>query len=183
MERIKMTFGQFSAYLRDLKGCQFISVISMTDADMYLRNNPFRGRVKKVTFTPMQFNYDYETAVNNRLEREGKERSFSADHLKWGVWVEGMRNKVITHKGGLYLRTYCVKGATPRSFYLLDGHLASAEEYEQFASFLKPESVSAKQCEAGLDESDHVKPRTYGFGSLIAVTINHTRIYLVDDEE
>lgn len=182
MERIKMTFGQFEAFLRDLKGCQFISVVSMTDADMYQRNNPFKGRVQKVSFAQMQFNYGYESAVNNRLEREGCEPEFKALRLKWGHWVDGMLNKVIEHKGNRYLRAYRVKGAEPRAIYLLDGHLASAEEFAQFAPYLKPDTESARQTEAGLDKEDQVEPRAYKFSSLIALTINHTRIYLVDEE-
>lgn len=180
MEKMKMTSAQFVQFLANLKGCQFVNIMALTDADMYLRNNPFRGRVKKFTITPMQFGYDYETAVNNRLRKEGKEADFSADKLPWGSWVDGMRNKVITHKDMLYMRTYCVRNARPRTYYLLDGYLASTEEYKEFAPFLKPSSTSAKQSEAGLAEEFQVKPRDYKFSSLVAVTINHTRIYIED---
>ena len=180
MERVKMTSEQFKQYLNNVKGCKFINVTALTDADMYLRNNPFRGRVKKLSITPMQFGYDYETAVNNRLAREGKEANFTADNLPWGQWVEGMRNKVIAHKDMLYLRTYCVRNARPRTFYLLDGHLASVEEYKEFAPFLKPSSTSDKQSAHGLEEEFQVKPRDYKFSSLVAITINHTRIVIED---
>lgn len=180
MEKIKMTRSQFVEFIRNLKGCQFVNIMALTDADMYLRNNPFRGRVQKFTITPMQFGYDYETAVNNRLAREGKEANFTADNLPWGAWVEGMRNKVIAHKDMLYLRTYCVRNAKPRTYYLLDGHLASVEEFAQFAPFLKPSSKSDKQTAHGLEEEFQVKPRDYKFSSLVAITINHTRIVIED---
>lgn len=176
-----MTFAQFTEYVRNLKGCQFVNIMALTDADMYLRNNPFRGRVQKFTITPMQFNYDYEKAVNNRLAKEGKEANFTADKLPWGSWVEGMRNKVITHKDMMYLRTYCVRNAKPRTYYLLDGHLASVEEYKEFSPYLKPSSTSSKQSEAGLDEEFQVKPRDYKYSSLVAVSLNRTRIYLVNE--
>lgn len=182
MEKIKMTYTQFMGYLASVKGCQFMNVVAITDPDMYLRNNPFRGRVKKVTITPMQFGYSYQNAVNNRLDREGCEANFEADALSWGAWVKGMENKVIEHKGMHYLRTYCVRNAKPRTFYLLDGHLASTEEYAEFSQFFKAPSTSAKQEEAGLAEELQVKPRNYKFSSLVAVTLNHTRIILVDDK-
>jgi hypothetical protein len=182
MEKIKMTYGQFMTYLNNLKGCQFVNVMALTDADMYLRNNPFKGRVQKFTITPMQFGYDYETAVNNRLAREGKEANFSADKLPWGSWVSGLRNKVIAHKEMYYLRTYCVRGAKPRTYYLLDGHLASTEEYAEFSQFFKAPSTSAKQEDAGLAEEYQVKPRDYKFKSIVAISINHTRVLLVDDK-
>lgn len=180
MEKVKMTKAQFVEFVKTIKGCKFVNIMALTDADMYLRNNPFRGRVQKFSITPMQFGYDYETAVNNRLAREGKEANFTADNLPWGAWVKGMRNKVIEHKDMLYLRTYCVRNARPRTYYLVDGHLASAEEYKEFAPFLKPSSTSAKQSEAGLAEEFQVKPRDYKFSSLVAITINHTRIYIED---
>lgn len=181
MERIKMTTPQFMEFVRNLKGCQFINVMALTEADMYLKNNPFRGRVQKFTITPMQVGYDYEKAVNNRLAREGKEPTFSADKLPWGVWVEGLYNKVISHKDMLYLRTYCVRNAKPRTFYLLDGHLVDANEMANIAQYLKPSTTSTKQSDAGLSEEFHVKPRDYKFSSIVCVTLNHTRIYLENE--
>jgi hypothetical protein len=180
MEKIKMTRSQFVEFVRNLKGCQFINVMALTDADMYLRNNPYRGRVKKFSITPMQFGYDYETAVNNRLAREGREANFTADKLPWGSWVEGMRNKVIEHKDMLYLRTYCVRNAKPKSFFILDGHLASVEEYKEFKQWLKPDTASDKQSAHGLEEEFQVKPRDYKFSNLVALSINHTRIVIED---
>lgn len=175
-----MTSAQFVEFVKALKGCQFINVMALTDADMYLKGNPYRGRVKKFTITPMQIGFDYETAVNNRLAREGKEANFTADKLPWGHWAEGLRNKIIEHKDMLYLRTYCVRKAKPRTYYLLDGHLASAEEYKEFSQFFKPKSESDKQSAHGLEEEFQVKPRDYKFSSIVAITINHTRIVLED---
>ena len=96
-----MTYGQFMTYLANLKGCQFMNVVAITDPDMYKKSpmdktpNPFIGRVKKITITPMQFGYSYENAVNNRLDRQGCEANFEAEALSWGAWVKGMENKVI----------------------------------------------------------------------------------------
>lgn len=180
MEKIKISRSQFVEFLRNLKGCQFVNIMALTDADMYLRNNPYRGRVKKFTITPMQIGYDYETAVNNRLRKEGKEANFTADKLPWGEWLNGMRNKVIAHKDMLYLRTYCVRNARPRTYYIVDDHIASVEEYKEFAPFLKPSSTSDKQSAHGLEEEFQVKPRDYKFSSIVAITINHTRFVIED---
>lgn len=178
MEKIKLTREQFCEYLNNVKGCKFINVMALTDADMYLRNNPYRGRVQKFTITPMQFGFDYEKAVNNRLEKQGLERTFSAEKLPWGEWVNGMFNKVISHNDMLYMRTYCVKNSKPRTYYFVDGHLASIQEYKEFSVFLKSSTSSQKQSSCGLDEEFQVKPRDYKFSSLVAVTINGTRIYI-----
>lgn len=178
MERIKMTREQFVEYVKDIKGCRFVNVIAITDADMYLRNNPYRGRVKKFTITPMQINYDYETAVNNRLKKLGEEPNFKADKLPFGSWLKGFENKIIVHKDEFYLRTYCVKNKHPKTFYLLDGVLVTKEQMADIKEWLKPTSASDKQSNAGLEEEYQVKPRTYKFESLIAITIKHTRIYI-----
>lgn len=183
MERIKMNFAQFAEYVSNLKGCQFVNVFALTTAEMNKGRganlNPYYGRVQKFTATPMQVGYDYENAVNNRLEREGKERSFSAERLPWGEWVT--LNKVITHKGMLYLRTYCVRKSHPKTFYLLDGELATAEQYNAFAPYLKGASTSTKQEACGLEEEYQVKPRDYKFSSILAITMNGTRITLVEE--
>ena len=179
MEKIKMTKSQFVEYLANLKGCQFVNVIALTDAEMNKRNNVYYGRVKKFTITPMQINFDYEKAVNNRLKKEGKEPNFSAEGRKWGQWLHF--NKVATHNGEYYLRCYCVKNSRPRTYYLLDGRIATDEEFAEFSQFFKAKSTSQKQSDAGLEEEDQVKPREYKFSSLVSVTINHTRFYIEED--
>lgn len=179
MARIKLTHEQFVAHLASTKGCQFISLWTITEPEMYLKNNPFRGRVQKVSANQMQFNYDYERAVNNRLEKAGCEANFSAESLPWGEWL--IPNKVISHKDTLYLRTYNVKGAKPRSFYFLDGHIASAEEYAEFSQYFKPcKPTSNRQTEAGLVENQ-VKPKNYKFGSILRISMGRNIITLVDD--
>jgi hypothetical protein len=180
MEKIKMTHSQFVEFAKTVKGCKFINVMAITDADMYLRNNPFKGRVQKFTITPMQFGYDYEKAVNNRLVREGREPIFKADKLPWGRWINAGFNKVIEHNDEYYLRTYCVRNARPKTFYLLDGVIATKEEYAEFSKWFKPSSVSEKQTACGLEEEFQVKPRNFKFSNIVAVTINHTRVYLED---
>jgi hypothetical protein len=180
MEKIKISRSQFVEFVRNLKGCQFVNIMALTDADMYLRNNPYRGRVQKFTITPMQFGYDYETAVNNRLAREGKEANFTADKLPWGSWGEGMKNKIIVHNDNYYLRTYCIPDKKIQRIFLIDGRLATANEIEELENWLKPAEKSEKQKNAGLSAEKEVKPRTYQFGNLLSVKINHTRIVIED---
>ena len=178
MEKIKLTKSQFVEYLRNLKGCQFVNVIALTEADMNKRNNAYYGRVMKLSITPMQIGFDYQKAVNNRLKREGKEPNFIAESLKWGEWE--IYNKVIAHKGEQYLRTYCVKNRHPKTYYLLDGRLATKEEFTQFSQFFKTKTASQKQTDMGLEEEEQVKPRNYKFSNLVSITINHTRFYIED---
>lgn len=180
MENLKMTSQQFVDFMADLKGHQFVNIMALTEPSMTC-DNPFKGRVKKFTITPMSVNYDYEKAVNRRLVAEGKEPTFKVGKLPWGQWCNGLKNKVIQHKGKFYLRTYCVRKQHPRSYYLLDGHLASSEEYNAFAPYLeKSDKESAKQSACGLEQEFQVKPRNYKFESIVAISIKHTRIFIED---
>lgn len=179
MARITLTHSQFAAYLGNLKGCQFISIWTLTEPEMYKKENPYWGRVQKVSAAQMQFNFSYENAVNNRLIKGGCEGNFEAESLPWGEWQ--IPNKVITHKGTLYLRTYNVKGVKPRTFYFLDGHLASQEQYAEFSKHFKPcKSTSGRQTEAGLVENQ-VKVKNFKFGSILRLSINGDIITIVDD--
>jgi hypothetical protein len=179
MARITLTHSQFAAHLASLKGCQFINIWTLTEPDMYLKGNPYKGRVQKVSAAQMQFNFAYENAVNNRLIKGGCEGNFEAESLPWGEWLHP--NKVIDHKGVLYLRTYNVKGAKPRTFYFVDGHLATPEQYAEFSAYFKPtKSASNKQTEAGLVENQ-VKVKNYKFSSILRLSMNGNVITLVDD--
>lgn len=179
MARITLTHSQFAAYLATTKGCQFVNVWSMTEPEMYKKENPFYGRVQKVSAALMQFNFVYENAVNNRLIKGGCEGNFEAEPLPWGEWLHP--NKVITHKDTLYIRTYNVKGVKPRTFYFVDGHLATPEQYAEFSQFFKPcKSTSSRQTEAGLTENQ-VKVKNFKFSSILRISLNGNIITLVDD--
>lgn len=179
MARITLTHSQFAAYLATTKGCQFISIWTLTEPEMYKKENPYWGRVQKVSATHMQFNFCYENAVNNRLIKSGSEGDFVAESLPWGEWV--LPNKVITHKDTLYLRTYNVKGAKPRSFFFLDGRLATPEQYAEFSQYFKPcKPTSNRQTEAGLTENQ-VKVKNFKFSSILRLSMNGNIITLVDD--
>ena len=180
-----MNHEEFFEFLRQTKGCKFINVMSLTEPKMNKTNNPFYGRVKKFTAVQMQFNYDYKKAVNNRLIKQGLEPTFDEQKMSWGHWVKDenlgldMTNKVIEHKGELFIRTYCLRNSKPHTFYLIDGHLANAEETLLLKMYLKEkEEESKKQSECGLIEEYQVKPRTYKFSSLVAITMDKQRIFI-----
>lgn len=183
MEEIVMTESQFLEYLNNVKGCQFVNVIALTDADMNKgrgkNKNPYYGRVKKFTITRMQFGYNYVNAVNNRLEKEGKERTYTGEKLPWGKWETF--NKIIKHDGAYYIRTYNVPKHIGHTCYFLDGERLTCEQVEEIKPFLKEDSFSQKQAEAGLEEERQVKPKNYKFSSLVGITINGVRITLIKD--
>ena len=139
MEEIVMTESQFVDYLNNVKGCQFVNVMALTDADMNKgrgkNKNPYYGRVKKFSVVRMQFGYNYVNAVNNRLEKEGKERTYTGEKLPWGKWETF--NKIIKHDGNYYIRTYNVPKHIGHTYYLLDGERVTPEQLAEIKPYIK----------------------------------------------
>lgn len=145
-------------FIKTIKGCKIASIKYVSEVKIPKKYG-IVGIVEKSVEKQVQVNYCYENAVNNRLEKQGDEREFVAQSLPWGQWVEGQVNKLIEHKGELYLRVYSVNSGTKvKVEYFVDGVAATDEqiaiikEYEQSKN-----KVSATQAEMGLVENQ-VKP-------------------------
>ena len=172
----RMNFAEFIEFVANIKGCQFGNIELLTEVKMPKRGNPFHGRVQKHTITTIQFNYDYEKAVNNRLEKQGFERTFTSATLPWGTWHTA--NKVIEHNGNYYLRIYEVKNSKPNCEYFIDGKKATQEEYDLFKEFITERKSSEKQEEHGLKDENQVKPNSPKFENIKRITINGVTIVL-----
>lgn len=156
------------AVLNTIKVGTFCEVHSLTEPKMRKTGNPFNGhRVQKMTIQTLQWGYNYENGVNNRIG-DTKHETFVAEPLKWGEWL--IPNKVITHKGSLYARFYKVDNemASSNVTYLIDGIIATEEQEEVIKSFLIASSSSARQAEVGLTERQ-VKPRDFAFSSILGI--------------
>lgn len=160
--------------LCETKGCQFISYVSIKEHKMNKRNNPLYGRVRKITASNCQFNYNYEKAVNNRLEKAGKEGNFESSTLPWGKWIEGQENKLIEHKGEIYVRLYKAKNCKRKVEYLVDGRIATEEEKAIISAYTPKSSGSVKQAEYGLSENQ-VEPFSVKLKDIVRLAINDVR--------
>lgn len=154
--------------LSTINNGSFVSVHSLTEPKMKKTGNPLNGhKVQKMTIQTLQWGYCYQNAVNNRIS----EGEFVAEPLAWGEWL--IPNKVISHKGKLYARFYKVdnESAKPNTLWLVDGAIATEEEESIIKAFLVESSYSARQAEVGLTEHQ-VKPRNFGFDSIIGLAVN-----------
>ena len=70
--------------LDSVRGCKFANLSYVTDGG--IPKKVIDGKVTKLVHTTCQVNYNYENAVNNRLEKQGDERTFTALSLPWGSW-------------------------------------------------------------------------------------------------
>lgn len=113
--------------LMNAQNGQFITIKTRTDVKLNKRGNPLKdAKVEKISTRNCQWGVSYANSVNNRLEKNGEERTFVAESLPWGEWK--VANKVIEHKGAIYYRFYVVKNAKVESTYYVDGKEATPEQ-------------------------------------------------------
>lgn len=84
--------------ISNIKGCKIATIEQQTIVKIPKKYG-IKGQVEKYYKGQVQINYGYENAVNNRLEKQGDERTFKAEPLKWGEWE--IANKVITQSQSL----------------------------------------------------------------------------------
>lgn len=126
------------------------------------------GHITKVCRGSVQLNYTYENAVNNRIEKDGKEANFKAESLPWGTWF--IPNVLIEHKGEYYLRYYAHKQSRFETEYFVDGRAATASEIAVIKAYKAAKNTTSKrQSEAGLDENQ-VIARCVKVGNIISLT-------------
>lgn len=143
--------------ISNLKGCQFAHIVTLTEVKKIPKKWGFDGAVVTKRFEgAVQLNYTYENAVNNRLEKQGNERTFESAPLRWGEWE--IFNKVITHKGARYLRYYgCNTTNKPNVEYFVNGRPATAEETDRLKAYEATKyKASARQSAEGLNTNQVV---------------------------
>lgn len=153
--------------LESVKGCQFGAIEYISEGG--IPKKVINGVVTKLVKAQIQFNYSYENAVNNRLEKQGNEGSFEADKLPWGEWL--IPNKIITHKGSLYVRYYDYVGADKNTTWFVNGKVANNEELEKIFTYLRSkDNTSKKQAEFGLVDNQ-VKPKVVKAENIISMRV------------
>ena len=172
------------ALVKGVKGCQFISMGYVSEPSLnkaqklavsMMSGNSEIVEIKKISFGQFQINYSYENAVNNRGEKESGEKvDFISSPLRWGQWVEGQVNKLIEHKGELYLRFYGVSNGKVESKYYIGGIEASKEQVEFIKQCTERGSVKTQES-VGLVENQ-VIARSVKISNITEITINGVKI-------
>lgn len=165
MEKINnFAVSSLMTMVMNLIGCVFAHITTETTVKIPKKYG-LCGVVTKVVSKVVQLNYSYENAVNNRLEREGKDRDFEAQKLPWGEWF--VANKIIAHKGKFYLRYYDYNNNVLNKAYFVDGRPATADE---LATIKEYEKASNKPSNTqGLSEEHEVKPLVVAEENIISL--------------
>ena len=165
---MQLTRSQFADTVTAIKGATFMSLRLRTEPKMRKTNNPYFGRVEKVSQTNVTVGAIYQNSVNRQSEREGNEKAgdFEAMSLPWGQWL--VPNKLITHKGKLYLRAQVNAHMVPDVTYEIDGKEATSEQLAELETFIQTRKPSARQKEQGNEKE--VKPFTVAIENIEEVT-------------
>ena len=163
------------------KGIFGVEIFTETEPAMRKTNNPFVGRVKKVThYVNAILGVDYQNVVKNRLTRNGNEANYQSEapmgkrHYN-AFFYQSLDGETFYLKIGMYKNTTC------KSSYRIDGHEATQSELEALKPFLQSKSANVqKQQDAGLNETEQyhiVAPKTY---NVLKITCGTKTIYQRD---
>ncbi len=103
--------------LLTLRGASFITVTTTTDSRAKKTNNPY-GKIYKTAVANCQVNFHYDTAVLNRLAKEGKDASVFERGESWHE----------PYKPDGILTPLCVKKGETEPEYLRVRHLLAVGE-------------------------------------------------------
>ena len=140
-----------------------ISIIYCTEPKMNKKNNPFFGRVKKVTSqSGIHCGTSYENSVNNALSRSGSTEHFDSAKPNGkhyiSDFIQASNSDESVHYFPLqYTRKQVNEGLVKtKSYYLVDNRLATASEVELIKQFLPTKKPSSKQINHGMNEENEV---------------------------
>lgn len=137
-------------FVRGLKKGTFgIQMLSVTIPTMRKTNNPFLGRVQKVTYsTNVCFGYDYASYLYGKAKKQGALNGRTLADFKAEVeapkgmnWIEFpffLQSEKNSQQE--YLRCYYNANSNSYSVYLLDGKVADEEEEKKILSFISASS-------------------------------------------
>ena len=150
-----------------------ICISTLTDTRSRKTNNPFSEILK---LNKIQgFIGNYENMVNNKLEKEDKERDFTSQERKWGTHIS---TALIENKGEYYLSINVLNSGTPIFYGRRNGMLTQVNK-EEISSFL-PEHRKPMTQEKLEGE---VVNRTYKLSSIKYIAINGEKYSILNQEE
>ena len=157
-----------------VKGSFGIVITMKTEPKMRKTNNPYVGRVKKISrYTNVAVGVSYSNTIENRVERAtGEKIEYQADAPKGMSFLVDNIILVSDEKPDQkYLRFQWRKNTTVESLYELDGKVVeSEEEIAAIKSFIPERNhYCCKQAEAGVSEEDMVFPQSVKLQNILSI--------------
>lgn len=162
--------GKLQDIINGIPSHRFVTITTETPVKMNKRNNPYHDNVTKRSTANVSVNFSYENAVNNRLEKEGKEATFVAAERKWGQKVD---NKLVskTETNG-DTKNYIALGykSKPSSVEYFLSDTGEAIDKTLFAEFIPERKSNAGH--QGLSEENEVIYRNVKLGNIKELKYN-----------
>jgi hypothetical protein len=173
MEKIKINqnerdnMNQIVTFLMNHSGSSFAHILTETDPINHTQKNdasfavmfPSHTMIRKIGSRNVSIGNNYQTAVNNRLDKTGNESSFVVDKQSRD-WSERLTEGLVQHKTTkeFYLEYYYLNANESEYKYVWEDNSPLTEgELTMVMSIFKKVYESKKQAEAGLDKEEQVK--------------------------
>lgn len=161
----KQVFNSVSDFCKNVtRGTLGITMVTMTIPKLKKTNNPYFGRVMKITYmTNLALGYDYENTLNNRLKKKDidvKYKSEKSNGRNWCLYpyiLQADRDENIK-----YLRCVIRNDMTIKTAYLLDGNIVGGDLLSDIKQYCyKSNNYCKKQAEYGLSKEEQVNTKDY----------------------
>lgn len=127
---------QFREGLMLCPGNVIITIRAKTVPEMRKTNNPYFGRVHKISLANGTIGADYEKAVNRKLEKQGEEPDFVAGPRPWGETI----NKALVQLRDKYYIRFIEKHR--KEYWFLDDYPCSKDMFTAFLPKKKEEIIT-----------------------------------------
>lgn len=142
--QLSLTQSQLESRLFAIDKASPIGLTAVTEPKMHKLNNPFVGRVLKISRVNGFIGWRYSRAVNRQRTREHKTPDFTAEPRGWGQRIKGTPLVALVTDEGRTLLYLEVKVQTRTEEYR-DRHTGEPVEERELRKFLIPPAKSHTQ--------------------------------------
>ena len=166
--------NEIFAFATQLQKAKFgTTMMAMTEPKMNKTNNPYWGRVRKITYLAnIALGCNYDNVVRNRIVESGGNKSdWTTQPSNGKHWLNFPFILQANKSDRQYLRTMQRANTTTNVVLLLDGKVVTNEQtITDIKSFFVKRHPSKKQTEAGIQAKDQVNVFDYGLEGILAIT-------------
>lgn len=173
---MKNTAVQTISNLR--KGTFGVEVILNTEPSMRKTDNPFVGRIRKISkYKNAVLGVSYENTVNGRLKKKGLEKDFVSDAPRGKKYYNPFFYVSDKDDSVFYLKIGMRKNTTCEYCYLVDSRPITTPELYQLDLYLTNTSYNSnKQAAHGLDKDEQYRIIAPKLENVVQIKISETTI-------
>lgn len=154
-------------FFKRIPSARIATLVTETVPDMRKTDNPYVGRIKKISRINVIIGPNYESVINKRLNKENSKNAgnFHSLSRQWGKRIEG--TCLVKHKGKYYLETMILQSLNHE--YMLDDKPIKTKTLEELHKFLNTKKESNR---ANLSPENVVVWRDYALQNIKEVKMD-----------